>query len=484
MKQSLLSSISNVSRCVGASLVSMTLVLGSIYAAPALGDTPSAKAEMPSLILPDFTRLVDKVGPAVVNIRTTAVIQVRGGIPGVDNNTAQLFQRFFGIPLPQNNVPQEQRKTEVGSGFIMSQDGYILTNAHVVKGAQAIYVTLTDKHEYKGKLIGLDERTDIALLKIDAKQLPTVALGDSKKVRVGEWVLAIGSPFNLDNTVTAGIVSAKSRDTGSYLPFIQTDVALNPGNSGGPLINMRGEVIGVNNMIMTKTGTFAGISFAIPIDEAMRIAEQLKKTGKVIHGRIGVSVGEVTKEVSDSLGLPRAYGAMIAGIEPESPAAKSGLQVGDIVLKAGTQTVERAADFARVIGEATPGSRLALEVWRKGGTQNLTVVVAQEKSQASSDVTDQPVLGLSVRDLTDDERKKLQLPKMGVLVVTTQGSVAQAGIRAGDVILRVDNVDISSVKQFDSLEKIIHGKKVIPILVQRGNTTQYIPVQPEAGTQK
>ncbi|MBN9114634.1 MAG: trypsin-like peptidase domain-containing protein, partial [Pandoraea sp.] len=306
-------------------------IAAQLAGAPAAFAAPASGSAAPLVSnLPDFTQLVDRVGPAVVNIRTTErVSRSQSGLPpGMDGDMAELFRRFFGVPLPQQPGPKggtprrgqpqpdEEQNSGVGSGFIVSADGYILTNAHVVDGAESIYVTLTDKREFKAKLMGADKRTDVAVVKVDAKDLPTVPVGDSNKLRVGEWVVAIGSPFGLDNTVTAGIVSAKGRDTGDYLPFIQTDVAVNPGNSGGPLINMRGEVVGINSMIYSQTGGFMGISFAIPIDEVMRVADQLKKSGKVVRGRIGVAISEVSKEVADSLGLPRAQGALVRSIEP------------------------------------------------------------------------------------------------------------------------------------------------------------------------
>ena len=324
-----------------------------------------------------------------MNIRTTANVPVPGprGVlpPGFDNgDMSEFFRRFFGIPLPQapgngsgngggnpknaptpDNPPDTEQNRGVGSGFIVSADGYVMTNAHVVDDADTIYVTLTDKREFKAKLIGVDDRTDVAVVKIQASNLPVVAIGDSNKVRVGEWVVAIGSPFGLDNTVTAGIVSSKSRNTGDYLPFIQTDVAVNPGNSGGPLINMQGEVIGINSQIYSRTGGFMGISFAIPIDEAMRVADQLKATGKVTRGRIAVAIGEVTKDVADSIGLPKAEGALVSSVEPGGPADKAGIQPGDIILKFNGRSVDAASDLPRMVGDTKPGTKATVSVWRR-----------------------------------------------------------------------------------------------------------------------
>ncbi|MEN9380001.1 MAG: hypothetical protein RJB15_1694, partial [Pseudomonadota bacterium] len=294
---------------------------------------PPAIAQNPRVTIPDFADLVERASPAVVNIRTTekVMVQQQGGIPGMPEDQAEFFRRFFGVPIPgipngpkqsqpNSGKPQEADRG-VGSGFIIESNGLILTNAHVVEGATTIYVTLTDKREFKAKLLGMDKRTDVAVVKIEARDLPKLPLGDSSRVRVGEWVLAIGSPFGLENTVTAGIVSAKSRDTGDYLPFIQTDVAVNPGNSGGPLLNTAGQVIGINSQIFSRSGGYMGISFAIPIDEAMRVADQLRTNGKMTRGRIGVALGEMTKDVAESLGLGKPRGAYVRNVEANGPAA-------------------------------------------------------------------------------------------------------------------------------------------------------------------
>ena len=402
----------------------------------------------PAASLPDFADLVEKVGPAVVNIRTTANVPTSSGPrgmlpPGFDNgDMSEFFRRFFGIPLPQapgngsgngggnpknaptpDNPPDTEQNRGVGSGFIVSADGYVMTNAHVVDDADTIYVTLTDKREFKAKLIGVDDRTDVAVVKIQASNLPVVAIGDSNRVRVGEWVVAIGSPFGLDNTVTAGIVSSKSRNTGDYLPFIQTDVAVNPGNSGGPLINMQGEVIGINSQIYSRTGGFMGISFAIPIDEAMRVADQLKATGKVTRGRIAVAIGEVTKDVADSIGLPKAEGALVSSVEPGGPADKAGIQPGDIILKFNGRSVDTASDLPRMVGDTKPGTKATVSVWRKGQARDLPITIAETpaettaKAEQRKNAPQKPrqtnSLGLTVSDLTADQMKTLKL-KNGV----------------------------------------------------------------------
>ena len=341
----------------------------------------------------DFADLVEKASPAVVNIRTTEkvmVYQMPSNITPQDQ--AEFFRRFFGIPLPvqpqptpqqrpqQQQAPQAQEQNRgTGSGFILDSSGYILTNAHVVEGATNIYVTLTDKREFKAKLIGSDPRTDVALVKIEAKDLPKLPVGDSSKVRVGEWVLAIGSPFGLDNTVTAGIISAKGRETNdSITPFIQTDVAINPGNSGGPLINTRGEVIGINSQIYSKSGGYMGISFAIPIDEAIRISEQLKSSGRIVRGRIGITITELTKELAESISFNlKSKGVLVRGVEAGAPAAMSGIEVGDVIVKINDREIEKSIDLTRTISDIKPGNRVKIQVWRKGSTREINVMVVE-----------------------------------------------------------------------------------------------------------
>jgi serine protease Do len=482
---------------------------------------------LPAANLPDFTDLVDKVGPSVVNIRTTAKVHSNpsGMPPGMDNgDMSEFFRRFFGIPMPgapgsgggggksapgnphdggsgadQGNAPDSgdqgdnggdsEQDSGVASGFILTADGYVMTNAHVVDDADTIYVTLTDKRELKAKLIGYDERTDVAIVKVSATNLPAVTIGDSAKVRVGEWVVAIGSPFGLENTVTAGIVSSKSRDTGDYLPFIQTDVAVNPGNSGGPLINMQGEVIGINSQIYSRTGGFMGISFAIPIDEAMRVGDQLRATGKVTRGRIAVAIGEVTKDVADSLGLPKAAGAMVGSVDPGGPADKAGVQAGDIILKFNGRPVDVATDLPRMVGDTKPGTRATLTIWRKGQTRDLSVVIAEmqadKPTKADSEVKPEPkapatnALGIAAVEISSADEKSLKLDH-GVQVDAADGPAARAGIEKGDVILRVGQTDISGVRQFDSVVKGLDPSKPVAVLVRRGDNSQYVPIKPRA----
>ena len=480
----------------------MRTFLTAIIAGLVFGSfTPPALAQVRDL--PDFADLVERVGPAVVNIRTTE--RVRGGFSAnnqPDNEDLQeLFRRFFGVPMPQPPTPgpsprgkrdrgdrsQPEREVTrgVGSGFIISADGYVITNAHVVENASEIYVTMTDEREFKGKVIGVDKRTDVALVKIDATGLPKMAIGESKNIRVGQWVLAIGSPFGLKNTVTAGIVSAKGRETGELLPFIQTDVAVNPGNSGGPLINTKGEVIGINSQILSDSGGSIGISFAIPVDEAMRVVEQLKTSGHVTRGRLGVEIGEVTKEVAEALGLPKAHGAVVGRVEAGTPAEKAGVLPGDIILKFDGRPIEKSSDLPRAVGDTKPGNKSTLQVWRKGVTRDLPIVVGEldveSKVVAKSEETAKSRavngLGLSVSDLSDEKKKQLGVTN-GVLVDAAEGPAAVARLQRGDVIVALNNVDIGNAKQFNELSAKLDPKKAAFVLIRRGERAVYLPIRP------
>jgi serine protease Do len=454
--------------------------------------------------LPDFTELVEKVGPAVVNIRTlernkTASRSGGGGAPEMDEDMLEFFRRF-GLPIPgqpnQPNQPNprsprqapdgEPQQRGVGSGFILTADGYVMTNAHVVDGADELLVTLTDKREFKAKIIGADKRSDVALVKIDATGLPTVRTGDVNRLKVGEWVIAIGSPFGLENTVTAGIVSAKSRDTGDFLPLIQTDVAINPGNSGGPLINMRGEVVGINSQIYSRSGGYQGISFSIPIDEATRVSDQLRTSGRVSRGRIGVSIDQVTKEVAESIGLGKAQGALVRSVEAGGPADKAGVEAGDIITKFDGKLIDKSGDLPRVVGGVKPGSKATLQVFRRGAYRDLNVTVVEfepEPAKRASERETKPQpsavgsLGVSVTDLTDAQRKELKV-KGGVRVETVDGAAAKAGVREGDVILSLDNTEITSVKQFEGLAAKIDKSKAVTALVRRGDSVNFIIIKP------
>ena len=447
--------------------------------------------------LPDFTDLVEQVGPSVVNIRTLEKTKaVASG--NVDEQMLEFFRRF-GIPVPPNMPrtprpdrgqpqPDEEQPRGVGSGFILTADGFVMTNAHVVEGADEVIVTLPDKREFKAKIIGTDKRSDVAVVKIEATGLPAVKIGDINRLKVGEWVIAIGSPFGLENTVTAGIVSAKQRDTGDYLPFIQTDVAINPGNSGGPLINMRGEVVGINSQIYSRSGGFQGISFAIPIDEAARVADQLRVNGKVTRGRIGVQIESVSKEVAESIGLGKPQGALVRGVESGAPAEKAGIEAGDIITKFDGKMIEKSSDLPRMVGNVKPGTRAVVTVFRRGASKDLTVTIAEVEPEkqvrkVSAPEPKAPVagpaqaLGLVVSELLDAQKKELKI-KGGVKVDTAEGAAARAGLREGDVIMSVANVEISTVKDFEAAIAKADKIKAINVLFRRGEWVQYALIRP------
>jgi len=461
--------------------------------APALAQGPGAVRG-----LPDFTDLVEQVGPSVVNIRTLEKSRGNGnaGSPG-DEDMQEFFRRFFGVPMPNmprqgprpNRPHEDEQPRGVGSGFILTGDGFIMTNAHVVDGADEVIVTLTDKREFKARLIGADKRTDVAVVKIDASGLPAVKVGDVSRLKVGEWVMAIGSPFGLENSVTAGIVSAKQRDTGDYLPFIQTDVAINPGNSGGPLINMRGEVVGVNSQIYSRSGGYMGISFAIPMDEAVRVSDQLRASGRVTRGRIGVQIDQVTKEVAESLGLGKPLGALVRGVESGSPAEKAGVEAGDIITRFDGKTIEKASDLPRFVGSIKPGTRTTFTVFRRGANKELSVVIGEpepekavarkpadreDKAKPSASVQ---LLGLSVGELAEAQKKELKI-RGGVKVDAATEGAARAGLREGDVITQVANQEVLSVKDFDAVVARLEKGKPVSILFRRGEWAQYALIRP------
>ncbi len=443
--------------------------------------------------LPDFPDLVERVGPAVVNIRTTERVRAVG--PEMDEELQEFFRRF-GIPMPGQRPDgrrgprpgdEEPRQRGVGSGFILSSDGFVLTNAHVVEGSDEVFVTLTDKREFKARIVGADKRTDVAVVKIDSTGLPAVKIGDVNKLRVGEWVMAIGSPFGLDNTVTAGIVSAKGRDTGDYLPFIQTDVAINPGNSGGPLINMRGEVVGINSQIYSRSGGFMGISFAIPIDEATRVADQLRASGRVIRGRIGVQIDQVTKEVAESIGLGKPAGALVRSVEPGGPAEKAGFEAGDIITRFDGKTIDKAGDLPRIVGATKPGTKATAQVFRRGSTRELNVTVAEFEPDrpprriSERDPKAPPVVagsfGLTVSDLSEAQKRELKL-KGGVRVDAAEGPAARAGVREGDVILAIDNMEVTSARQFEGIAAKLDKARAVSVLVRRNEWVNYLVIRP------
>jgi len=490
-------------RAYGAAV--LLAVAGTVALMPAQ-PVVAQSAPQPRTGLPDFTDLVEQVGPAVVNIRTVerARSSAQGAGPQMDEEMQEFFRRFFGVPMPntpnnpnaprrpQRPQPEEEQPRGVGSGFILTQDGYVLTNAHVVEGAEEVLVTLTDKREFKAKVVGTpDKRTDVAVIKIEATGLPAVRIGAVDKLKVGEWVMAIGSPFGLDNTVTAGIVSAKARDTGDYLPFIQTDVAINPGNSGGPLINLRGEVVGINSQIYSRSGGFMGISFAIPIDEAIRVAEQLRVSGRVSRGRIGVHIDQVTKDVAESIGLGKAQGALVRSVESGSPAEKAGIEAGDIITKFNGVAIDKATDLPRMVGNTKPGSRVNVTLFRRGGSRDVAIVVAEIEPEKTVRRTAAPddkpkgspaaqSIGLVVSDLTDAMKKEHKV-KGGVKVDGVSDGAARAGIREGDIIVAIGNTEINNVREFDAVVAKVDKSKAIPVLLRRGEMASYLLIRPARG---
>ncbi|QTN29788.1 DegQ family serine endoprotease [Rhodoferax sp. AJA081-3] len=483
-----------VHKTLRAFLVALSLSAGAFVAT-----APLQPAMAQARALPDFTDLVDQVGPSVVNIRTMEKVVARQPGAQGDEDMMEFFRRF-GIPMPnvpgnprqvpRQNKPQqeEEQPRGVGSGFILTADGFIMTNAHVVDGADEVLVTLTDKREFKAKIIGTDKRTDVAVVKIEATGLPAVKVGDVSRLRVGEWVMAIGSPFGLESTVTAGIVSAKQRDTGDFLPFIQTDVAINPGNSGGPLINMRGEVVGINSQIYSRSGGFMGISFAIPMDEAVRVSDQLRSSGRVSRGRIGVQIEQVNKDVAESIGLGKSVGAMVRGVEAGSPAEKAGIEAGDIITRFDGKVIEKSSDLPRMVGGTKPGTKSTITVFRRGTSKDLSITIAEVEADKPSVKTssrdEKPkasaagqAVGLSVSELTDVQKKELKV-KGGVKVDSAVDAAARAGLREGDVILALANVDVLSVKEFEAALAKHDKTKPLPVLIRRGELAQFVIIKP------
>ena len=463
---------------------------------------PAMPVTAPQMVaaLPDFSALVEQAGPAVVNIRTSE--KVKAANAQVDEQMRELLRRF-GIPVPPqqrrgtpapNPAPDDEddddspQRRGLGSGFVIAADGYVMTNAHVVDEADEVTVTLTDKREFKAKVVGLDRRTDVAVLKIDAKNLPLLRMGDVSKLKVGEWVMAIGSPFGFDNTVTAGIVSAKARDTGDLLPLIQTDVAINPGNSGGPLLNLRGEVVGINSQIYSQSGGFMGISFAIPIDEAMRVADELRASGRVTRGMLGVYPDDVSKEVAEAIGLGKPQGALITRITPAGPGDKAGVQLGDVITKFDGKPVEKAVDLRRLAAAAKPGAKVQVTVFRKGAYKELTATMQalpDDRNPAAPEA-EAPAAGgaqawgLSVSELGDAQRKELKVDG-GLKIDTAEGPAARAGLKAGDVILSANNVDVMTVKQFQAVLAKLEKGKSLQMLVRRGDVATYVVLKPGKG---
>lgn len=480
-----------VARAAASAAVSLAMALP-------IGAAQAQAVAAPSAALPDFTQVVQETESSVVNIRTTEAVPVRRSPMGPGNgDPSELFRWFFGPdfmppgfgqqgPRARPKQPPAQSQGErtvprgIGSGFVISADGYILTNNHVVDNSNGIFVTMTNGKEYKAKVIGTDARTDIALIKIDASGLKPIPIGDSNKLRKGQWVLAIGSPFGLDSTVTAGIVSAINRDTGDYLPFIQTDVAVNPGNSGGPLINLQGQVVGINSQIISRSGGFMGISLAIPIDEVMRVVEQLKAHGKVTRGRIGVQITEVQDDVAKALGLDKGQGALVSSVEADGPAAKAGVHPGDVITAFNGQAIKHMTDLPRLVGATRPGTSATVQVWRKGKSLELKATVAEldDKAAPRNDETPSPNegtdrLGLKVKALPADAGDQ------GVVVDQADGAAAAAGIEPGDVILRINDTDVSSPKQYAQIVKGLDKSRPAVLLVSRDQQSQWVIIKPQ-----
>jgi serine protease Do len=452
--------------------------------APAVPANAAAGAPAPTpapmIALPDFSVIASRNGPAVVNISTTGSVRTAmegGDEPFADDPFSEFFRRFQGPQRGGRDMPSHG----VGSGFIVSADGVILTNAHVVRGAREVSVKLTDRREFRAKVLGSDPKTDVAVLKIDAKNLPVAPLGRSTDLKVGEWVLAIGSPFGLESTVTAGVVSAKGRSLpdDSNVPFIQTDVAVNPGNSGGPLFNTRGEVVGINSQIYSQTGGYQGLSFAIPIDLANRIKDQIVATGKVVHARLGVTVQEVNQGFADSFNLATPEGALVANVEAGSPAEQAGLKAGDVIRKLNGQKIVASGDLPALIALATPGDKVTLDVWRQGkpvvlngklGNANERSVASADRREAASRLR----LGLALRPLDPSERRDAGLPS-GLVIENAGGAAASAGVEPGDVLLSVNGRPVSTIDQVR--EMVSKSEKSVALLILRGGERIFIPVR-------
>jgi len=431
--------------------------------------------------LPDFTDLAEKQSPAVVNITTTQDSRQRARTRPMPE-PEEMFD-FFRRMIPPEGQAMLPPKRGQGSGFLISSDGYILTNTHVIDGVDEVVIKLNDKREFRAKVIGTDTRTDIALIKINATNLPSVRIGDPSKLRVGEWVLAIGAPFGFEISATAGIVSAKGRSLPqeNYVPFIQTDVAVNPGNSGGPLFNLRGEVVGVNSQIISRSGGYMGLSFAIPIDDAMDVAEQLKTRGKVNRGRLGVVIQEVTADLAESFGLGESKGALVADVEAGSPAEKAGLQVSDIILEFDGKTINSSIDLPRMVGATKPGQRSTLTIWRKGEQRNISVKIGEmaDEKVAAKAPESKPTnrAGLAVSELTREQKSILKISN-GVLVDEVSGPAARAGIQSGDVIVAVNNREVNTP---DELARLVDDttRKSAALLVKRGENAHYVSLRLE-----
>ncbi|BCL75005.1 peptidase [Jeongeupia sp. HS-3] len=447
----------------------------------------------PVSALPDFTQLVEKEGKAVVNISTTGKVRESAQQQqwGADDDVLDLFRRF-GFPVPpgatppQQGAPRERQVRSLGSGFIIDGSGYVLTNAHVVADADEIKVKLTDKREFKAKVIGSDARTDVALLKVEATGLPKVDLGNSDKLKVGEWVVAIGAPFGLENSVTAGIVSAKGRNLPdeTFVPFIQTDVAINPGNSGGPLFNMAGEVVGINSQIYSRSGGYMGLSFSIPIDVAMKVADELKATGKVTRGRIGVAVQDLNEDLAKTFGLANTNGALVSSVDKDGPAAKAGLKPGDVVLKYNGQPINNTGDLPRFVTDTKPGTTVKVGIWRDRAARELAVTIGlldgvegpnkvREYKGGAAQQEESQRFGLVLRELTPQQLKALG-SKFGLVIQSATDAAAKAGLMRGDVVIGVGGTDISSMQQFRQLLSAVKANEAVALRIVRDGASIFI----------
>jgi serine protease Do len=463
-------------------LLMVVLVIGLVTPLTVLAQTRA---------LPDFVELAEKQSPSVVNISTVQNGRAKSatnGFPMDPSDPAfEIFRRFF--PQAPGGMQQQPENRSLGSGFIISADGYVMTNAHVIDGADEVTVKLLDKREFRAKVIGADKRTDVALIKIEASGLQAVRLGDSSQLKPGEWVVAIGSPFGFEHSVTAGIVSAKGRalPQENYVPFIQTDVAINPGNSGGPLFNLKGEVVGINSQIFSRSGGFMGISFAIPIDLAMDIQQQLRTRGRASHGRMGVSIQEVTREMAEAFGLPKAGGALVNSVEPNGPAARAGIEPGDVILRFDGKPVTTSSDLPRMVGLMKPGSRVQADLWRKGQTRTVMVTIGEFQdervtstkpaSRSAAQGTNSR-LGIALSDLSAEQKQQMRL-NVGVMVIDVRPG-SRIDLRPGDVILAVvfqgDTQEVRSVQQFNQLMNQLDSRLPATLLIRRANIQIFVPI--------
>ena len=448
----------------------------------------AAATPAPMVVAPDFSTITERFGPAVVNISVVGSTRVGAGASADDDGpwgNDPFFEFFRRFQQQQPSRPQRPREVPTrgqGSGFIVSADGTILTNAHVVKDAKEVTVKLTDRRELRAKVLGADAKTDIAVLKVEGRNLPVVNLGKTSDLRVGEWVLAIGSPFGFENTVTAGVVSAKGRSlpSDSSVPFIQTDVAVNPGNSGGPLFNGRGEVVGINSQIYSRTGGYQGVSFAIPVDVALKIKDKIVATGKVDHARLGVSIQEVNQAFADSFKLDRPEGALVSSVERGGPAAKAGLQPGDVIRRIDGKPIVGAGDLPAAIGLSSPGDKVQLEIWRKGAPVQITAQLGSaadkvaQAERAGDEAAPQGRLGLALRPLNSGEMRQAGVDG-GLLVEQSGGAAALAGVEAGDLVLAINGTPVKTLDQARSV--VAQADKSVALLIQRGDDKIFVPVR-------